>query len=451
MCPGAYDRRMRTPADRFIDHLAEAVRFETVSHDHAAADPDALADLHSFLQTTYPHVWSTLEVEAVAEHALLLTWHGAEDDAPGILLAAHQDVVPIEAPGSWDHPPFSGIRDGTHLYGRGVMDDKGPLIAILESVEQLIVDGFRPTAPVTLAFGHDEERMGADGAAAMAEQLDRRGRRVRLVLDEGGSITEGMLPGMVVPVAVVAVGEKGYADIELSAGGEPGHASTPPTTTAVGRVAKAVAAIESTPMPARLDIAAMLFEAIGPAARRGLGPLFGALPKLGRITTRALQARPTTNAMIRTTITPTIIEGGSKANVLPASARAVANSRILPGDTVADVVEHVRRVTKGEVDVRVLSGHDPPRISDPESEEFGLVATTISEVFPDVVVAPFVVMVATDARFYTGIADQVLRFQPFRLTEDEFRGIHGPNERMRLSDAAPALRFYRRLIERFCG
>ena len=438
-------------ADRFLNHLQEAVRFATVSHDHEPADHNTLAALRGFMQTTYPRTWSTLTAEVVSESALLLTWPGSDPDSPGLLLAAHQDVVPIESPGAWDHEPFSGVRDATHLHGRGVLDDKGPLIAILETVEQLIADRFQPTATLILAFGHDEERMGRHGAGRMAKILGDRGVRVRLVLDEGGSVTEGLLPGVTKPVALIAVGEKGYADIELTAVGEPGHSSSPPPHTAVGKIGRAVAAIERRPMPARLDIVAQLFGAVSEAARPGLGPLLGAMAKLGPLAKRALATQPTTNAMIRTTTTPTLLAGGTKANVLPSSARAVVNCRIMPGETVADVVTHLTSVVGDDVTVRTISGWDPPAISDPASTEFAIVSAVVSDVFPDAVVAPFVVMVATDARFYTGIADQVLRFQPFRMNEQEFRGIHGPNERMRLTDAGPALQFYRRLIERICG
>jgi carboxypeptidase PM20D1 len=440
-----------SPEDRFLDHLQAAVRFATVSHDHEPADPATLAELRRFLESTYPKTWSTLSVELISESALLLTWAGTDPDQPGLLLAAHQDVVPIESPDAWDHSPFAAVRDATHLHGRGVLDDKGPLIAILETVEGLIESDFRPTATLVLAFGHDEERLGRHGAGRMSRILEDRGVHVRLVLDEGGLVTEAMLPGVAKPVAVVAIGEKGYADIELTATGERGHSSAPPSTTAVGRIATAVAAVERKQMPARLDVVERLFTAISPAARPGLGPVLGALPKLGPLAKRALGTRATTNALIRTTITPTMLAGGTKANVLPTSARAVLNCRIMPGDTLRDVVSHIEGVVGEGIRVNVISGHDPPPLSDPQSDAFAAVAGVAGEVFPDAVVAPFVVMVATDARFYTGIADQVLRFQPFRMNEGEFRGIHGPNERMRLSDAGPALRFYRRLIEQICG
>lgn len=439
-------------AHRFIEHLAQAVRFKTVSYDDAPADPEELARLHRFFEQTYRRTWERLEVEVVGDSSLLISWEGRDPQRPGLLLLAHQDVVPVEpaSESEWSRPPFAGASDGTYLYGRGTVDDKGPLIAILEVVEELLEEGFQPAARVTLALGDDEERSGA-GAAAMADLLAARNQRFTFALDEGGAVTEDLLPGTMHPVALIAVGEKGYADVELTAGGEPGHSSSPPRRNAVGKLAAAIARIESHPMAPRLDVAAGLFEQAATAMRPALRPLARNLGKTGPFATGLLSRRPTTNALIRTTITPTIIDGGTKANVLPTRARAVLNVRTLPGDTTDDVLAHVRRHAGSDISIRVLRAHDPPSLADPDSEAFKLVARTVKGVFADTTAAPFVVMGATDARFYGNVADQVLRFQPFRLNEAEAQGIHGPDERVRISDAGPALAFYRQLIRQACG
>jgi len=437
----------------FVEHLAAAIRIKTISSEEEPPDAKEFDRLHTLFAASYPHTWATLDVEAIGRHSLLLTWHGRRPDVRGLLLLAHQDVVPVEegSESDWAHPPFSGSTDAHHLYGRGALDDKGPLIAILETIERMIADGFTPERTVTLAFGHDEERSGRAGAAAMAKVLEARGARFRLAIDEGGAVSEGIVPGVTRPVALVATGEKGWADIELTAAGVAGHSSAPPRHTAIGKLGAAIARLERSRMPADLTHATALFGHVSSAARPGAGHLLRAATKFGPIAAKALSMRPTTNALIRTTLAPTIISGGTKANVLPTQARAVVNARILPGDTLESVVDHVRRHVGSEIDVEIVSGYPPPPVSDASSEEFKAVADTIVEVFPDAVVAPFVVIAATDARYYTAVADQVLRFVPFRVSDDEFRGIHGPNERMRLSDVPCALGFYRSLIERVCS
>ncbi len=440
-----------TVGDRFLDHLAAAIRIPTVSHDeHAAVDQVAFDQFRAFLEHTYPATFARLEVEAFSAHARLLTWSGSDPQGPALVLMAHQDVVPVEDDSTWSHRPFEATRTATHLIGRGAIDDKGSLIAILEAVEALLERGTDLRRTLILALGHDEERMGADGAGAIASALARRAITADLVLDEGGFITEGVVPATRRPVALVGVSEKGYLDVELSASAAPGHSSAPPRVTAVGAVAAAVAALQSNPLPAHIERQAAFFAAAAGAARPPLRQLIAALPRLGRLAERLLAKRPSTDALIRTTTAPTMIEGGIKANVLPSSARALVNFRILPGDTTGTVIDHVRSVVGDTVTITPHLGWDAAPVSDTTSAGYRALEETITEVFPDVVVAPWIVIGATDARYFSPVSDTVLRFLPFRMDQAELSGFHGDDERIRLADAEPAVRFYRRLIERMC-
>jgi carboxypeptidase PM20D1 len=437
--------------DRFLDHLAAAIRIPTVSHDDpATVDPATFDHLRGYLEHSFPATFARLEVEAFATHGLLLTWRGSDPEAPALVLMAHQDVVPVEDTSTWSRHPFGADRTDTHLIRRCAIDDKGSLIAILEAVEALLDLGVGLRRTLILALGHDEERMGADGAGAMASALARRGLRAELVLDEGGFITERVIPATRRPVALVGVSEKGYLDVELSLSATPGHSSAPPRVTAVGAVAAAVAALQSHPLPAHIERQAAFFAAAATAARPPLRQLIAALPRLGRLAERLLARRPSTDALIRTTTAPTLIEGGIKANVLPSSARALVNFRILPGDTTGSVLDHVRSVVGNAVTVTPLPGWDATPVSDVNSAGYRALEDTIAEVFPDVVVAPWIVIGATDARYFSAVSDTVLRFLPFRMNEAELTGFHGDDERIRLADAEPAVRFYRRLIERMC-
>jgi carboxypeptidase PM20D1 len=436
----------------FREHLAAAIRIATVARDEPGEiDSSAFDDFRSFLESTYPATWSRLSVERFDPHSLLLTWPGSTVTDPPLLLAAHQDVVPVEDPAAWTQPPFGGVESGDHLHGRGAIDDKGSLIAIMEAVEDLVAEGFAPRRTLLLAFGHDEESGGSGGAAAMAAALAAQGVRPALVLDEGGFVTEGVVPGARLPVALIGTSEKGYMDIELTARSDAGHSSTPPRRTAIGRLARAISALERNRIRPRVDVQSPFFEAVAPAARRPLRRVMRSLTQLGPLAERILARRPTTDALIRTTIAPTVFQAGMKTNVLPASARAVLNVRILPGDTMEDVLTHVRRITGPHVEIAVLGGWDPPATSDPDSPGFRAVADTVAEVFPNSVSAPWVVVGATDARFYSPICDTVLRFVPFRMNEAELTGFHGRDERVRIADAALAVDFYRRLIRRFCS
>ncbi len=434
----------------FLDHLAEAVQIRTVGHEDAdLVDAAPFDDFHAFLRRTYPLTYQRLEHEIVAGHSLLYVWEGRRAEAAPVLLMAHMDVVPVE-PGTeaqWEFPPFAGERSDFHLYGRGALDDKGPLIAIFEAVESLLTEGYAPEASVYISLGHDEETGGAAGAAAVADMLAVRGVRFGFVLDEGGVIGEQLIGGAAEPIALLGIGEKGYLNVELSVTGPGGHSSVPPAHTAVGRLAAAVARLEEQPMPARGDVQREVLAAVFPRkalARRATSLLGG----------RSHQSTPLSDALARTTGAVTIIEGGVRANVLPQQARAVVNFRVIPGDTADDVLAHVRRVVGDGVQVAELASSfspDPSPLSDPGSESFRTIADTIDDVFPDTVVAPWIVMGATDSRHFLRLADAVYRFIPFRVGGDDLSRVHGVGERLRLADADGAVAFYRRLIVRATG
>ncbi|HSQ37723.1 MAG TPA: M20/M25/M40 family metallo-hydrolase [Acidimicrobiia bacterium] len=440
-----------------LDHLAEAVQIRTISReDRSLIDWAPFAEFHAFLERTYPLVHRELRREVVADHSLLYTWEGADPAALPVLLMGHLDVVGVE-PGTeadWDHPPFAGERDEEYLWGRGSIDDKGSVIALFESVEGLLADGFRPDVTLHLAIGHDEEIGGTEGAAAVSALLASRGVRLDFVLDEGGAVVTGFLPGLNRPVALLGIGEKGYLNLELIAGGGGGHSSVPPPHTTIGLLAAAVGRLEAAPMPARLDVQGGFFAALAPAMGRVQGLALRHLDRLGPLVERRLSALPAGNALIRTTSAVTMIEGGVKPNQLPQSARAVANFRVIPGDTVDGVLAHARKVVGEGITVgRVEGGFsaEPSRLADTESASYRLVAETIEEVFPGAAVAPWIVMGATDARHYLPVAENVFRFSPFRFTPEDMSRMHGTGERMCLTDADGAVAFYRRLVMRACG
>jgi len=456
--PAAPERPVPAGAGRaLLDHLAEAVQIRTISdEDRSHIDRAPFGEFHAFLERTYPLVHRDLRREVVAEHSLLYTWEGADPAVPPVLLMGHLDVVGIE-PGTeddWEHPPFAGERDEEHLWGRGSIDDKGSVVALFEAVEGLLAEGFRPDVTLHLAIGHDEEIGGTEGAAAVSALLASRGTRLDFVLDEGGAVVSDLLPGITGPVALLGIGEKGYLNLELVAEGGGGHSSVPPPHTAIGLLAAAVQRLEAGPMPARLEVQAGFFAALTPVVGGFRGLALRHLDRLGSLVERRLSALPSGSALIRTTCAVTMIEGGVKPNQLPQSARAVANFRLLPGDTAAGVLAHVRAVVGEEITVRQVEGGfsaEPSARADTGSASYRLVAETIEEVFPGATVAPWVVMGATDSRHYLPIAENVYRFSPFRFTPEDMSRMHGTGERLRLADADGAVAFYRRLVMRTCG
>ena len=437
-------------AARAAEGLARAVRFQTVSNQNPAEfDAGQFNGLREFLVERFPLVHRTLEREVVNDYSLLYTWKGRGEGKP-IVLLAHLDVVPVE-PGTeqnWVQPPFSGAITDGQIWGRGTLDDKGSAMAILEAVEHLLADGFQPERTVYLAFGHDEEVSGRRGAAAMSARLHERGVEAELVLDEG-AIIEGMVPGVTAPVASVSVGEKGYVTLELSTDGSGGHSSVPPQHTAIGILSAAIEKLERNQMPANIGAAiGRSFDFLGPEMPFGQRVVFANLWLFAPLVERQMAKIPQTNAAIRTTTAPTIFAGGVKENILPASARAVVNFRILPGDTVDSVIEHVQHtIADPRVALRVLGeGSEPSPLSDPDDPAFARLARAVRATFPGTVVTPFLSLGATDARYYISISPNVYRFAPMRLRPDDVARIHGTNERIAVEDYVGMIRFYIQLL-----
>lgn len=445
--------------DAVAQSLAVALRARTVSGLLDPAGTAAAFDsLHAHLQQRYPRVHATLKLERVGGHTLLYTWPGRDTQVRPIALMAHQDVVPI-APGTeglWKRSPFSGdVQDG-FVWGRGALDDKANVITQLEAVEALLQAGFQPQRTVYLVFGHDEEVGGQRGVVQVVALLKQRGVRLDFVVDEGMAITEGILPGVKQPLALIGLAEKGSVSLRLTAKAAPGHSSMPPQPghSAIGMLSAALQRVDQNPLPGGIQgAAAELFATIAPelpwSQRLPLSNLWLFKP----VVESMLSKGAATNAMLRTTTALTIVNAGNKENVLPGQADAVVNFRILPGDTAASVTAHVRRVVADErIEIQPLSvAFEPSRVSSTQVPAYQLLERCIREVFPDVVVAPGLTLQGTDSRHMEAVADQVYRFMPVRFKPEDLPRLHGNDERIAVAQLPDMVRFYHRLLQAAAG
>ena len=431
-------------------HLGEAVRFQTVSHQDKAEDQPAEWDrLHAWLQATYPDAHRVMTREVVDGHALVYTWKGTEPALPPIVLMAHQDVVPVTpgSEGAWTHPPFDGaVADGA-VWGRGSIDDKGSLVTLFEALDGLAKAGFTPRRTVILVSGHDEEVRGG-GARAAAALLKARGVKAQFVLDEGMVVVADH-PVTHAPVALIALAEKGYATLTVTAPAVGGHSSAPPPQTGVATLAKAVLAIADKPFPMRFsgpgaDMLKSLAPHASPTVKMAAANTWLFSPLLVKETSRT----PAGAAMLHTTIAPTMLKGSPKENVLPQDAEAWINYRIAPGDTSADVMARAKRAV-GDLPVKlawVKTPDEPSKVSSTSSEGW----KTLSALAADeskAPVAPALMTAASDSRYMGPIADDIYRFQPLLLSVKDTEMIHGTNEHMTLANVERMVRFYQRLVE----
>jgi carboxypeptidase PM20D1 len=440
--------------DAAAQHLAAAVRIPTISTDDGQSVVAAFHQLHHLLLTSYPRVHASLVCEKVNQHSLLYTWSGSSPALQPVVLSAHLDVVPAD-PASldqWQHAPFSGDIAGGFIWGRGTLDVKNQLIAVMEAVEALLAQGYQPRRTLMLAFGHDEEVSGKDGARQIVEILKQRGVHPLAVLDEGGAVTYGLVPGIKVPAALVGISEKGYLTIELNVEAEPGHSSTPPRQTAIGILSRALHRLETHPLPYHMSAPLGMFEGLGKAAPFVLRLAFANLWLLGGMVRNILEQAVSTNATLRTTTALTMVSGGIKDNVLPSRAQALVNFRLLPGDSVENVITFVRRIVADvRVRVQVAGGNawEASPVSPATGPVFEALEQTIGETFGDIPVAAYLVLGATDARYYASISENVYRFTPTLLAADDLKRIHGHNERIAIDHLANMVRFFIRLIQKW--
>ncbi|MFF0490632.1 M20/M25/M40 family metallo-hydrolase [Nocardia sp. NPDC004068] len=432
--------------DDTAERLAAALRCATVSTEDGASADAEFEKLSDLLERSYPLVHERLELELFG-HSRLYRWAGTESGTAAILLG-HMDVVPVDDEARWTHPPFAGVIDGEFVWGRGAIDDKSRVLAILEAVEAALAAGRRPRRTVYLAFGHDEEVFGLGGASRIAAVLRERGIRADLLLDEGGVILSGTT-GVRRPVASIMVGEKGWATVRLAVSDPGGHSSMPGKRTAVGRIARAVTRVQEHPMPLRMTPTVLdMLDRIRPGLPLPLRAALGTLPHGGRAVARVLALRPQTEALVRTTTAPTVIHGGVKANVLPQHAEALVNFRILQGDSVSDVLTHCRRAIRDRevtIDLHGLSSEPSPL--SPPGPAFTLLADLTRSLVPEAIITTGIVPGATDSRHYEGLATARYNFAPIILTNTDLSRIHGTDERLSRLNYARLIEFNKRLLD----
>ncbi len=446
---------MNVNTEKAVTRLSGGLKIPTISQmNKGEIDYTHFVNFNAFLRREYPNVFNTLDVHSINTHSLLFKWPGQDETKRPILLMAHMDVVPIDQQSldQWTHPPFNGTTDSTTVWGRGAMDDKGSLFAIMESVSHLIDSGFTPMQTVYIAFGHDEEIGGANGAKFTADYFSEQGIKFDFILDEGGGISNELGIGIDKQVAFVAVSEKGYVTLELVAKGTGGHSSMPARETTIGILANAIAKLQANPLPAQMD---------GPIKHmlNAMAPEMGFLPRMvmanqwlfGGLLDGILSKNPSGNAMVRTTTAPTIFSAGIKDNVIPAQARAMVNFRIIPGDTPESVIQMVTEIIDdSRIEVRQPDGgfgREPAPVSDPNSDQFKFLSYKIQEVFPGIVVVPGVSPGGTDTKHFVDLSPNIFRFSPIETGEGDLKRIHGIDERIGIDAFEKGIQFYIHLIE----
>jgi carboxypeptidase PM20D1 len=430
--------------------LSEAVKIRTISYsDSEKTDFGAFLSFHALMEKLFPAFHKACEKTVVNGYSLVYRWPGSPGKKP-VLVTAHMDVVPVE-PGTeedWEKDPFGGEISGGRVWGRGTLDTKVHIVAALEAAERLIQAGFIPSRDVWFAFGHDEEPGGEQGAKKIADYFAKKGLDFEFVLDEGGCLVDGAVAGVDKPVAFVGVGEKGYANIRLTAKGDGGHSSMPGKHSSLGILAQALCRLEAKPCRPRLikPVREFLLR-VGPEMGLLNRVILANLWLLKPLFLSVFSKTRSGSAMTRTTTAVTMAEGSPAPNVMPQKSTAVVNFRIIPGETGKDLLNHIEDALKGlDVTAEPLTLDEPSAISPSGTEGYRLIEKLTLELYPGAVVTPYLVMASTDARKYEPVSRHIYRFTPYRIMNEELSKMHGTNENITVENVGRCIAFFKKLF-----
>lgn len=441
---------------RVTSLMSDAVKYKTISfgRDKPTSSKELIA-FHQFLADKFPLVHRSLKREVVNKYSLLYTWQGSAPQEKPVLLLGHLDVVPV-IPGTeadWKQPPYAGVVADGYIWGRGTLDNKVNIIGILEAAENMLRAGVQPQRTIYFAFGHDEEQGGIDGALEMSKLLESRGVEAEFLIDEGGLVTSGVVPGVDVPLAIIAPAEKGIVTLELKARGAGGHSSVPPKQSSIGILAAAIANLEANQFPRDFSHTQQFLESVademGLVNRMVMKNLWLFKPVVMASLANDAQAQ----AGMRTTTAATVISGGIKANVLPIDATAKVNFRILPGETpdtvrqrVIDVIDDAR--VSVDFDTSGQRGMGPSPVSPTEGYGWDQITSAIRDTAaPErIVITPRLLVAATDTRHYRNLTSNHYRFTYMALPVGDLGSIHGTNERIGVKTLNDTVRFFHRLM-----
>lgn len=436
-------------SSRAAESLSAMIKYPTLSEDAKVPDDsqsnrsDSFERMISYIRSRYPKIFRILTVEDI-EGNLLLHWSGSDYNKDPMLFCANMDVVSSE--GNWEHPHYSGVIAENKVWGRGAIEAKGVLCALLEATELLLREGFRPKRDIYVAIVRDAESKN-NGARILSEALNRRTNRFAAVFGRGSCISRDLLP-LDRAQAIIGVAEKGTMKMKLSAKERGGSISSPPRYSAIGRLSEAICRLEFRPQSIRKsEVMRKMIEAFSPYMPFRLRVYAANLWLFEGKLLKALQNYEGFSSMLRTTFAVTQTHSGGKEKLMPSTAEATVYARLISGDSCSDIfsfLEDLLGPTGVSIDVELAE--EASAISNYSGEEYRRLKDTLQEVFGGIIIAPGILSEDTSLSPFKHNADAVYRITPFVLTEAEKATIRSVNERLDVETLGRGVYFYKQLI-----
>lgn len=435
------------------DRLTSAIQFPTISFNDTVKnklrDSAAIA-FRKQLQEWYPLCFSKGTLQVFAQQSLMLTFKGSDPHLKPAIFLAHMDVVPVDQADlpKWKYPPFEGKLVNDTIWGRGSLDDKLSVLALLESMEFYLQEQPNMKRTVIFAFGCDEETLGT-GAASMAKYLKDKGIKAEFILDEGLGVMHGIVPGIAHPTALIGIAEKGFASIEMSVEIPGGHSSTPKKENAIAVLNTALNKINNHPMPAAIsEPMKHFFTTAAPEMAFPYRVIFSNLWLTRPLVISVLDKSEKTAASIRTTAVTTMLNAGVMDVVVPNKASAVMNFRIIPGENLDIIMQRMKDIIDDpRVHLRFYGKHyNPTPVAPINGFGYNALIQSIEKTYNNTVIIPSLVIATTDARHYTEISDAIYRFLPARFSNSNISSLHGINECISTHDYDETIGFYTEML-----
>ena len=435
--------------DNYAKKMQDMIRVETVSK-REDEDLTQFYLFHKELERLFPRLHSTLE-KTDLQGTLLYRWPGSDPTGKPILLMGHQDVVPA-SPEGWSVEPYAGVIKDGKVFGRGALDCKSTMFVELQAVEELLKEGFTPPCDVYLEYAINEETGGA-GASNAVNYLRDKGITLDLVIDEGGAVIDKAIAGMDRPYAVIGITEKGYMDVKITARGKGGHSSTPPRNTPAARLFAFANEIErKRPFKKQLRPEAMeMFKAMAPSFGFGMRLLLGNIWLFKPLLMALMPAvSPFGEAIMATTCCFTMMHGSEAANVIPKEPYLVANLRTTAAQGCEDSLAVLRKYAKKyDLDIEVIMARDASPVSNIRSREYAYVVECVKKQFPDVGIAPYIIMGGTDCRHFHALTENALRFSPVPMTSQQSASCHAVDENVTITALAEGVAFFKYFLKNY--